>query len=296
MIQRNCFIIAPWGTPLSLLAEIVVQSGWNVLNFHNNEPGDVDQLESVLRLVQSADAIIAVVGESQPRNVMFELGIAFSTKRPTLLIAQGKSHALTEDADSILAIFPRVRASLKDRLALELHISAFLTGLEKAVSQTISSQQRSAANVKKSTFSIETKLQFASALERQLISIFENAVEIDSVIHEPEIGGNRIFRPDFAVWLSDDRGSLLNPLMVEVTGARTGNPIQKIQQLQAYAFETGIGSVMLVEADSDIPITIEGLSPMAFRIGFEPLRELLTEGKFVHELVRARNIRAHGTR
>jgi hypothetical protein len=135
-----------------------------------------------------------------------------------------------------------------------------------------------------------------SELESRLLSAFKDAEEIEAVHLEPQLDGSRRFRPDFALWLLDPRQVIPNPLIIELVGseaARRGSSKRRLEQLQKYALDTGVGAVMLVEDVVGEPLSLLNLSPMMFRIGLAELEGLLAAEQLIPEMVRARNFLAH---
>ena len=113
---------------------------------------------------------------------------------------------------------------------------------------------------------------------------------------EPQLDGSRRFHPDFALWLRDPRQVIPNPLIIELVGGeavRRGSSKRRLEQLQKYALDTGVGAVMLVEDAEGRPLSLLNLGPMMFRIGLSELEGLLAVEQLVPEMVRARNFLAH---
>ncbi len=297
--QRNfllpaCFIIAPTGTKLDPLTRVVRDAGWRVLNLESVERGMAAFLDTTIALIAGADAVLVVLTDEDSPNTLVETGVALGHGRPVLLIAKDAAISDGLVPDRLLIGLPRVRATLADTAALRLHVGAFLDGVQSDRSRPAAGSLKVASEHGK-TRSNRPSLP-ESQLEGRLLAAFEQAVEIEAVHLEPQLGAGRRFQPDFALWLRDPRQVIPNPLIVELVGqdaARRGTGKRRLDQLEKYASESGVGAVMLIEDVDQQPLSLLRLSPMTFRVGLTQLEDLLMAEQLVPEMVRARNLLAH---
>lgn len=294
LLLPACFIIAPTGTKLDPLTRVVRDAGWRILNLESVERGTSAFLNTTITLIARSDAVLVVLTDNDSPNTLVETGVALGLGRPVLLIAEDAAISDRLVPDRLLIGLPRVRATLADSEALRFHVGAFLDGTQHdhpnpaAVSPSVTSDHG------KTGSSRLTRPE--SQIEGRLLAIFEQAVEIEAVRLEPNLGAGRRFRPDFALWLRDPRQVIPNPLIVEFVGqeaARRGTSKRRLDQLEKYAFESGFGAVMLVEDVDQRPLSLLRLSPMTFRVGLSQLKDLLAAEQFVPEMVRERNLLAH---
>lgn len=291
-----CFIIAPIGTNLEPLTRVVRNAGWRVLNLESVEPGAPAYLDTTTQLIRAANAVIVVLTEDDSPNTLVETGLAIGLGRPVLLIADDAAIMDGLIPDRMLAGLPRVRAKLGDSDAIKFHVTAYLDGVGQSprpdASDTTSRRTMSDRLKTRTT----RPVQPGSQLEARLLHAFEGAPEIEAVHLEPQLAGSHRFRPDFALWLRDTRQVMPNPLIIELVGnmaVQRGSSQKRLKQLQKYAYDTGVGAVMLVEDIVAQPLTLLRLSPMTFRVGLEELEALLSDQRLVSEMLRARNFLAH---
>lgn len=294
MTHRACFIVAPIGAKLGPLADVIVASGWRVLNF---ETATTPAARGYLDLVSGADAVIVVDPAASP-NLLFETGVAMGRGVPVLLMVMDEVRFPPLENEPALATLPRVRCKLTDTAALGLHIPAFLDSIDKASLSRRAGSSESLV-LPKSTSGKSDKVRPESVLEQQLLDLFERAPEVLTVGHavrqqNPE---GRPFTPDFALWMRQEHSLISNPVIVEITRQLRGAEIErKIGQLRDYAISGSISAAILVEDSPDLPLTLVDLRPMIVRVGLATLEELLLGGRLVSAVTQARNLAVHGLR
>ncbi len=294
MTQRACFIVAPIGAKLRALADVIVASGWRVLNF---ETATTPAARGYLDLVSGADAVIVVDPGASP-SLLFETGIAMGRGVPVLLIIMENVSFPPFENEPALATLPRVRCKLTDTVALGLHIPAFLDSIDKASLPNLTTPSES-PNLAKSTSSKSDKVRPESVLEQRLLDLFERAPEVLTVGHavRQQDHAGRTFAPDFALWMRQEHSLISNPMIVEITRQLRGAEIErKIGQLRDYAISGGISAAILVEDSPDLPLTLVDLRPMIIRVGLATLEELLLGGRVISAVTQERNLAVHGLR
>lgn len=281
---------------LDPLTHVVRDANWRVLNLESVERGASVFLDSTMELIRAADAVLVVLTADHSPNTLVETGLAMGLGCPVLLIAEDTAISDGLVPDRLLAGLPRVRATVGDRDALRFHVGAFLDGVMQSPSPDQPQPQSS------QTFDQPTRPRncrpshFGNALEGRLLSAFGDSDEIEAVHLEPQLDGSRRFRPDFALWLRDPRQVIANPLIIELVGREAvsrGGSKRRLEQLQKYAFDTGVGSVMLIEDVEGQPLSLLKVSPMMFRIGLAELEGLLAAHQLIPEMARARNLLVH---
>lgn len=264
-----------------------------MLNLESVDPAASVFLENTAELISAADAVIVVLAGKETANSLFEAGMAIGLGKPLLVVAEDVAEIDGQIPDRILSALPRVRAKLTDGDALGFHVEAFLDGVRQKSSETVVTG--TAPRISPPKGSTMRRSQPASPLETRLLNAFETAVEISAVHLEPQLNNSRRFRPDFAVWLDSSTHVIPNPLIVELKGRRaamSGHRDRWLEQLQSYAYDTGVGAVMLVE-DLSAPLSIVRLNPVVFQVGLRDLEVLLNEQGLIQEMLRVRNILAH---
>ena len=294
MTQRACFIVAPIGAKLGPLADVIVASGWRVLNFESDK---TIAARGFLDLVSGADAVIVVDPWASP-NLLFEMGIAIGRGPPVLLMVIDDLKVPAMEDEPTLATLPRVRCKLTDTAALGLHIPAFLDAVDKAFipRQAGSSKQ---SGQRKSTSSKSDQVRPESVLEQQLLDLFERAPEVLTVTHaaRQQGPGGRPFTPDFALWLAQEHSLISNPVIVEITRQLSNAEVnRKIDQLRGYAIGGSLSAAILVENAPGLPLTLVDLRPIIVRVGLATLEDLLLDGRLVSAVTQARNLAVHGLR
>lgn len=267
-----------------------------MLNLESVEPGASVYLDTTTELIEAADAVIVVLTERDSPNTLVETGLAIGLRRPVLLVADDTAIMDGLAPDRLLASLPRVRAKLADSDALRFHVGAFLDGVEQKPSRVNLSPVPPRSKTESGRSRISRPSNPSSQLESRLLNAFEEAAEVEAVHLEPQLGIGRRFRPDFALWLRDERQVLPNPMIVELVGegaVQRGSRKRRLEQLLKYALDTGVGAVMLVEEVDWQPLSLVYLSPMVFRVGLIELENLLAAERLVPEMVRARNLLAH---
>lgn len=272
------------------------QAGWRVLNLESVDPGASVYLDTTAQLIGAANAVIVVLTKRHTPNALLEAGLAIGLRRPVLLIAKDAAIMDGLGPDRILGSLPRVKAKLSDRDALRFHVGAFLDGVMSSPTAKPLDWNVPRTALESTKGPASRTVEQISDLEGRLLRALEQAVEIEAVHLEPRLGGSRRFQPDFAVWLNDSSHSIPNLLIVELIGSeavRRGWSDRRLDQLYTYAYDTGVGAVMLVEDAEAQPLSLERLNPMSFRVGLAALEALLSEKRLVPEMIRARNRLAH---
>ncbi|PZM13719.1 hypothetical protein [Rhizobium tubonense] len=247
--------------------------------------------ETVSESIAAADAVIAVLDRQSLQDVAFRLGLAVGSKRPVLLIAGETLDRFR--TDSILAALPRFQGKLTDEQALRFHVAAFLEGVEKDVGRP-KAAGRAPALPRGSSHHFQMP---DSMLERHLYEAFQLATEIGAIQHAPPILNDRSFRPDFAIWMDNDHGTIVNPIVVEVAAIGPAFSLErKIGQIRKYATEGGIGTAMLVVDGATASLDVRATDPLTIVVGLEALVELLAKGELWRAISVARNSAAEGGR
>ncbi|PIB92743.1 hypothetical protein [Caulobacter sp. FWC2] len=293
MTERACFIIAPIGAKLSALAEVIVQSGWRVLN--SEEDAVASSRRGAPDLIARADAVI-VVDPWVSSNLLVETGYALGRGLPVLLVAVDGASSPAFENEPTLAMLPRVRTKITDAAALRFHIPAFLDGVEKAPHAVFLPPQTAPLKPKSSSQKSRS-IYPQSALEQRLLDLFDRSPEIAGVAQDPyrPAPGNTSYRPDFAIWLADPVSTTINPVLVEVTRRLEPNEFaRKLNGLRDYAREASAGMALLIEDNPVLPLTLVELNPVIVRVGLLSFEHLILEGRLIRTVTQARNRAVHG--
>ena len=167
--------------------------------------------------IHSADAVIVVL-ESDASNVLFELGIAFGLRKPTLV--------LVKPGDSIppFAAFTRYltyTGSVTE--ILKLGVEGFL-GTVRPHKPTKSAErpkrQMSPGDIEPTSHfqTEEIERLRAQPQEQQLHALVHSVLTSAGVTSVQDDAGSRDRGVDFVVWSDSLRGSFGNPVLIEVKG------------------------------------------------------------------------------
>ena len=295
MSERSCFIIAPAGLEVGVLADVITDCGWRILNLEmqTNAPA----VRGAYDLIGGSDAVIVVDRGASP-NLLFEAGIAVGRGKPVLWISYGESsERWLENSPSLLAL-PRLRVKSTDISGLSLHVPAFLASIEKGPNPHI--QRVTKASPGRKYVSDEGgTVRPESELEAYLLGLLERSPEVLSVAHAARRpASDRLsITPDFAIWLGKDHQLIGNPVAVEVSHRLRQNDVgHKIEQLRHYAMQADVSTVLLVEDDPALALTVVDFNPLVVRVGLQLLEHLLLDAGLVAAITRSRNQAAHGLR
>jgi hypothetical protein len=224
--------------------------------------------------------------EVQNPNILFELGLAYARQKPILAFL-GPSSSPPVDVLSLTYF----RSDPKDENTVR---SALATFLEHAGKRPLAKARTPRAKGRPpSKRPIEAFLSQGEEYEARTAQLFQNAGFLVSHSHLP--GAER---PDFAVWIDDLPEPLGNPLLVEVKAGRlSGLSIDEAAlQLREYVEKThGRGGLLVYwdQENREYPL-ISSHQPLIFQVSGPTLTRLLEQGRLRQELVRFRNVAAHG--
>lgn len=265
--------------------------GVRTLNLEDDLLPGLSGAATTQSLITDADLVCAALRETNSPNVYVELGYALGLRRPTLVISEAPS--LPIDLAEILWI----KAPLDDRAALTFQLRAALANIDslrprrRRLRPTIPSQRKPLSQ------KLTSSRAPGSDLERDLLTALEASPEIELITPQPQVIGERVYIPDFAVWFAASAQTLDSPVMVielKSTPLSPGASERAVEQLQTYARLGDIKSGLLIHCDpGDSDVKVLSLTPLTFAVGFDEVRRLLAEGRFLERLRRERNRFAH---
>jgi len=283
---KTCFISAPFGADTSVLRKILEENSisWRdltKLNFANNLIIGIDEA------ISKSDFICAMMPEGENPNILFEMGLAYARQKPILAFLDPSSNPPMD-----IVTWTYFRTDPKNEVAIRSALATFLRhASKKPVPKGRASRAKSPATPSKrlvQEFSFPGR-EYAARTAR----LFQNA---GFLVSHSERGTAE--RPDFAVWIDDLPEPLGNPLLVEVKAGELSDLSvgQAAAQLREDVEKThGHGGLLFYwdEQNREYPL-ISSSRPLIFQVGGPTLERLLKQGRLRQELVRFRNVAAHG--
>jgi hypothetical protein len=287
--QHSCFISAPFGVDTSVLRRELRSHNVDWLDITTIPAGEtfVDAIRSA---IQRVDFLCVVVPASATgRWTLLEAGIAIGAGKPLLLIVDREAEIPFDVRDFHYAL-----ARSTDSEAIRFHLDTFLRSLDKK--PTIS---RATGGKRSSVTRRRAPPLLHSGAESEIARLFEKA---GFLLHEAPQKQSPGYEVDLAVWIDDLLPIFSSPILpVEVKQRSDTRARDKaVERLQQFLLETGTGVGLLVEInepDEEAGKSLERLGPppFVFTVSLAELRRVLRSGKFVHELIQARNRAVHGT-
>lgn len=281
---RKCFISAPFGLDTSALRRELEQRNISWSDQTTIAPGSsiIDIIDSE---ILSSDFVCVIITENSRDNVMFELGIAYARHKPILAFTKKYSDFLS-DIHSLTCIH-------SDSSNVEVVSAALDTFLRYAKKAPPRRNKIYSAKISTISNIIPTATNVGQQMEKKTAALFHNANIIYSEQRETPSSG-----ADFAIWVDELVSSLGNPILVEVKSGRiTQERLHSAcEQLKKYLGRVNARYGIVVywdEEGKEFPSTRSD-TPFIFQISGNLLINLLSSGQFAQELLRLRNVTAHG--
>jgi len=230
--------------------------------------------------------VIAVLGQGGASpGVLFEIGAAYATGRPTLIVVEAREDLRQLPAalsDLPVVVLGGRAAPVADRLlatvqALVADWASPVAAIDAPISDSLPPLP-------------QPQRDWADESERR---VGEALIKLGAkvVTQQP---GNTVKRLDLAVWVPGLPAPQLNPILVEVTGRRP-DVQRSIDQLRAFMRERGslLGAVVTADSRSHQWVIDGGLAILV--IGVETLESKTLES-FQRLMVEGRNQLFHAPR
>jgi hypothetical protein len=260
-------------------------------------PPGPNPMESIRTEIHSSDAVIVVL-DSETSNVLFELGIAFGLRKPTLV--------LVKPGDSVppFAAFTRYltyTGSVTE--ILKLGVEGFLGTVRPHKPTKSPERPKRQASTETSnqlpTLTEEIERLRAQPQEQQLHALVHNVLTSAGVISVQDDAGTRDRGVDFVVWSDSLRGSFGNPVLIEVKGY-----LERAQFQSAYYSLTKLvsesksaaGVLLYLKRPGQIFERPQGWNPLVLWFDIGEFSVEVLHRNFAEILVERRNLMVHGMR
>ena len=206
------FISHSASTPVSALLSVLSGENATIRGSFELDPAR-SPMESIHAEIHSADAVIVVL-EAEASNVLFELGIAFALRKPTLM--------LIKPGDSVppfVAFSPYLTYTGFVTDVLKLGVEAFLGTLRPPkAKRSVRHKPKPSPEKHGQLPTLTGEIQRLRAdpreselhllVQKVLVSAGVTAVQEDAAFHDRGV--------DFVVWSDSLRGSFGNPVLIEL--------------------------------------------------------------------------------
>lgn len=288
------FISHSANTPVSALLSLLHEEDAIIRGSFELAPAP-NPMESIHAEIHSADAVIVVL-ESDASNVLFELGIAFGLRKPTLV--------LVKPGDSVPAFAAFTRyltytGSVTE--ILKLGVEGFLGTLRphkttkrpERQKERVSSDQESRLR----TLSEEIKRLRARPQQQQLHALVHSVLTSAGVTSVQDDAGSRARGVDFVVWSDSLRGYFGNPVLIEVKGYLEGAQFQsaylRLTKLVSES-KSAAGVLLYLKKPGQSFGRPQGWNPLVLWFDIEEFTNELLHRNFAEILVERRNVMVHG--
>jgi hypothetical protein len=288
------FISHSANTPVSALLSLLREEDAIIRGSFELAPAP-NPMESIHAEIHSADAVIVVL-ESDASNVLFELGIAFGLRKPTLV--------LVKPGDSVppFAAFTRYltyTGSVTE--ILKLGVEGFLGTLRPHKTTRRPERQKQRVSLAQPsrllTLSEEIKRLRAQPQEQQLHALVHSVLTSAGVTSVQDDAGSRDRGVDFVVWSDSLRGSFGNPLLIEVKGYLEGVQFQsaylRLTKLVSES-NSAAGILLYLKRPGQSFERPLGWNPLVLWFDIEEFTAELLHRNFAEILVERRNLMVHG--
>jgi hypothetical protein len=290
------FISHSANTPVSALLALLQEEDAIIHGSFELPPGP-NPMESIRTEIHSADAVILVL-DSEASNVLFELGIAFGLRKPTLV--------LVKPGDSIppFAAFTRYltyTGSVTE--ILKLGVEGFLGTLRPHKPTKSAERPKRQMSPEMSnrlpTLTEDIERLRAQPHEQQLHALVHSVLTSAGVTSVQDDAGSRERGVDFVVWSDSLRGSFGNPVLIEVKGY-----LERAQFQSAYyrltkqvsESKSAAGVLLYLKRPGQIFERPEGWNPLVLWFDIGEFSVDVLHRNFAEILVERRNLMVHGMR
>jgi hypothetical protein len=295
---KRCFIVAPPGHETARIAKAFSDRGVECLLPEKIGHGS-DVSEEILKLLASADFVVASLPDETSAKLSFELGVAYALKKPTLVLTTNYDHLLS----NLRGLYV-VKSAADANHDESSDIDRFLRQAGQVPAMKSRSPSPSAAGAfdwareRAAALKQEHGTNRGLVLERLVADLFEKA-GAQFVEAKAETGGGS----DLVVWLNDLVYETGGPMIVECkyytggSGSVIWNSKHTVEQLEKN-FER---LEKLVEG-SDAPLALlvfshDRLRPLhrvfetarVLSFAVEQLIDSLENGTFVDDIMQRRS-------
>jgi hypothetical protein len=290
------FISHSANTPVSALLSLLHEEDAIIRGSFELAPAP-NPMESIHAEIHSADAVIVVL-ESDASNVLFELGIAFGLRKPTLV--------LVKPGDSIppFAAFTRYltyTGSVTE--ILKLGVEGFL-GTVRPHKPTKSAerpkrQMSPEISNRLPTLTEEIERLRAQPQEQQLHALVHSVLTSAGVTSVQDDAGSRDRGVDFVVWSDSLRGSFGNPVLIEVKGylerAQFQSAYYRLTKLVSES-KSAAGVLLYLKRPGQVFERPQRWNPLVLWFDIGEFSVDVLHRNFAEILVERRNLMVHGMR
>jgi hypothetical protein len=295
MDHHKCFISCAIGTNINKLVKLLQKHNIEIVDF----PESASQLSfttAVETTIRDIDFVIAVLADTQPVNVIYQIGLARGMNKPVIILTgKNQKDVFWSVPSGILAI----RATPDDEEAVEFNLEQFLSKQKMPVSNRISDRGSSTPllSIERYERVIQSQPVKEAEIARELYGIlsddFTNRIQA-----EKNLDGPNTTRADLVVWLEELEGKTNNPVIIEI---RAGELSQESlsnadQKLKSYLKISGSDIGLLVYSDrrgsrfqqkqAEYPITLW--------FEFTELLSAMTQQSLSRVILERRNSIVHG--
>ena len=283
---RTCFISAPLGVDTTFLRKALDEKAIKWSDITTSDPR-INLIDSIERAITKADFLCAVFPQAEHGNVFFELGIAYAKQKPILALL-APSASLSPD----IALLTYFRADPTDADTIRSALAMFLQHASDKPARKVPRTSPKTTSILDKAVPLPLPIT-GKEFEFKTAQLFQAAGFIVSLSQQPGAKG-----ADLAVWVDELSQSLGNPLLVEVKAGELSNReiYDAASQLRQYVTKTRGRSGLLVYWDRrnrEFPAVSRDW-PLIFQLSGETLERLLQQRRLPEELVRLRNVAAHG--
>jgi len=290
----NIFLSHSANTPVSALLTLLKDEDAIIRGSFELPPGS-NPMESIRTEIQSADAVIVVL-DSDASNVLFELGIAFALRKPTLV--------LVKPGDSVppFAAFTRYltyTGSVTE--ILKLGVEGFMGTVRPHKPTKLPERPKRQRSVETSdrlpTLTEEIERLRVHPHEQQLHALVNSVLTSAGVTSVQDDAGTRDRGVDFVVWSDSLRGSFGNPVLIEVKGylerAQFQFVYQRLTRLVSES-QSAAGLLLYLKKPGQTFDRPQGWNPLVFWFDIGEFSVELLHRNFGEILLERRNRLVHG--
>lgn len=300
--RQKCYISAPFGRNLKVIKKILYNNNISSTD-QSNIRIDKPIINTIEELITDANFVCGVIPTKKDcENVYFEVGIAYTKKKPIVLIADINID-LPVSLNNLMLIRVNFRSEESIKLALESFIKYGLKNYD--INKT---------NIKNNVHNYHI-----SNLENDICEIIDyniyepvishtNGYEVQDYLtqllskhgylveHQLKINQNdQIFRPDIALWIDEIQNIFSNPVLIEIK-LHNNNLQQAEEQLRRYlkAIGSNLGIIVYVGDRINGNNIVSYKSQFIVKFELYEFINLVKNNDLNNKLIQLRNQIVHG--
>ena len=280
-------------TPVSALLSVLNEEDATIRGSFEFEAAR-NPMESIHREIHSADAVIVVL-EPEASNVLFELGIAFALRKPTLMLVKPG-----ESVPPFVAFSSYLTYTGSATEILRLGVEAFLGTLRPPKTKRSVRHKPRPSSEKHGQLPTLTEeigrlredpreSELLSLVQKVLTSAGVTMVQEDAAFHDRGV--------DFIVWSDSLRGSFGNPVLIELKAYLDGTQFQAAYRRMTKLVgesSSAAGVLLYLRRPGQSFEKPEGWNPLVLWFDIEEFITELLHRSIAEILVERRNLLVHG--